>query len=134
MESMLKIARGALLFLAALVLDASGNGISGRWGVQFTGGEGYLTVSDADFDFKADGGKLTGRARVGDGWPGTAPISEGKIDGDHISFRAIGKNAAMNAVIDMRFVGTVHGDELELTMTIDDQAPTHFKGKKAADK
>jgi hypothetical protein len=74
-----------------------------------------------------------GRVRIGDGWPGTAPISEGKIDGDRIYFRALGKNRAMNRVIDMRFAGTVRGNELELTMTSDDQA-TYFKGKKTADK
>jgi hypothetical protein len=133
------IARGTLVFLVALVLSASDSNIAGNWNARFTGGVGYTTVADADLQFKVDGENLTGVVRVGNGFPGKAPISEGKINGDHISFTAIGKNTAMGAIITMKFTGIVHGDELDLAMTMsgDDgsESPgeTDFKGKRVGD-
>jgi hypothetical protein len=135
----MKIVRGLLPVVAALVLSASDSRIAGNWNVQFTGGVGYKTIGDASFEFKVDGDKLTGMTRVGDGYPGRAPISEGKIDGDRISFTAIGKNTAMNYTFKMKFVGTVHGDELELAMTMEfddgstSPGETYFKGKRVGD-
>jgi len=37
-------------------------------------------------DLKVEGAKLTGTAQMGDGWPGSAPIRDGKIEGNRFSF------------------------------------------------
>lgn len=43
-------------------------------------------IGDAEVAFRVDDAKLTGMAKVGNDWPGLAPISDGKIEGTHIDF------------------------------------------------
>jgi hypothetical protein len=73
-----------------------------------------------------------GSAHVGFGWPGTAPISEGTIDGDHVSFLVLGQSPSSDGYPKMRFSGEVHRDELKLTMTpfySDDESENGHIGK-----
>ena len=80
-----------------------------------------MTIAQALFDFHVvDGNRLTGSAQIGDSYPGKAPITEGTIDGDHVSFTVIGEHPSSNGLPTMRFTGTIHGDELELTMDLVD--------------
>ena len=73
-------------------------------------------------DLKAEGTKLTGTARMGDGWPGSAPIQDGKIEGNRFSFAWTGTVASSGGVpITSRyprltFTGTVDGDQMKLSM------------------
>lgn len=95
----------------------------------------HITVANAEFAFEAEGDKLTGKANIGMGWPGAAPISDGIIDGDRISFLVLGKLSSSEGYPKMRFTGTVHGDEIALTMkpfysNESDSAETGFKGKR----
>ena len=84
-------------------------------------------VSEMIFDLQAAGGKLTGTAHMGN-WPGDAPLVDGKLDGNRISFTAYGKslwrarNAAGEAaggLPKLTFTGTIHGDEMQLTLVWD---------------
>lgn len=108
----------ALFVLAGLAANASAGDIAGSWKVIFVRGVAWQTIGDADFDFEVEGKKLSGTAYIGVGWPGTAPISEGTIDGDRISFLVLGQQPSSDGYPKMRFEGTVHGDELQLTMTL----------------
>ncbi len=107
-----------LFLLAGLAVNASAKDIAGSWKVSFVRGVAWQTIGEADFDFKVDGNKLSGTAHIGVGWPGTAPISEGIIDGDRISFLVLGRQPSSDGYPKMRFEGSVQGDELRLTMTL----------------
>jgi hypothetical protein len=93
-------------------------------------------VCGAEFEFKADGDKLSGMANVGMGWPGKAPISSGKIDGDRISFMVYGKQWSTSGFPKIHFVGTIYGDKIKLTMILfydqeqDGTAGIEFEGKR----
>lgn len=107
--------RRVLLSLVVLVLAAgvawSGD-VSGTWVAEFTTPNGQ--TRESTFNFEVDGEELTGTVS---GRRGDAPIEDGKIAGDEISFsvtRDFGRG-------DMKFLyeGTLSGDEIALTVTIE---------------
>jgi hypothetical protein len=59
-----------------------------------------------------------GSDRVRYRWPGDAPIADGKVDGDRITFTATGRLTSTTGIPTCRFVVTVHGDEMVLTMSV----------------
>src|SRR4051794_33934793 len=103
----------ALMLGINLVSFAETTNIDGTWAVKYVAGPAMKTIGGAEFEFKADGDKLTGTANVGVGWPGKAPISNGKIDGDRISFTVYGKQWSSSGYPKMHFVGTIHDDEIK---------------------
>jgi hypothetical protein len=130
-----------LLSLTALAADVTGKwtaqmprgggqgrggqgGGQGGGGGQGRGGPARETV----FNFKVDGGTLTGT--IG-GFRGETPISEGKIDGDTISFA---QTMEFNGnSVKLLYKGTVSGDSIAFTRTRDggDQPPQEFTAKRA---
>lgn len=121
------------LFLTALLgifaLVASAADVTGKWTAEVPGRGGNATTNT--FVFKVDGSKLTGTMDGGRGGP--VEISEGKVDGDNVSFivvRSFGGND-----IKISFKGKVSGSDIKFTRTIEglDQAPppTEFTAKKA---
>ena len=85
---------GAILLVIALAAMAA-DAVTGKWRMEQEGfGGGPTRVST--FDLKADGATLTGTlTQPGFGAPGdtpppptTTPISNGKVDGNNISFDA----------------------------------------------
>lgn len=68
------------LFLHFACVTAFAADFSGKWKAQF---DTQWGVQNYTYNFQVDGGKLTGKA-VSD--RGETNISEGKIDGDNISF------------------------------------------------
>jgi hypothetical protein len=127
--------RGVPILFATLALAASGDGIAGSWKALVVGGVRHITIAQATFEFTVEGGHLKGTAHVGDGaYPGTAPISDGEIKGDHIAFTVVGQHPSSNGIPTMKFVGTIHGEELDLTMTLSDGyvdgGVTEMKGEK----
>jgi hypothetical protein len=72
--------------------------------------------SDVVYDLKVDGDKVTGTALMAR-WPGLCPVSDGKIKGDHFSMTAIGEIWSSSGYPKMDFDGTIHGDEMTLTLT-----------------
>jgi hypothetical protein len=126
------------VFLCALLLAAGASAaeIAGNWKVEFVSGVANPKIYGAEFEFRVEGNKLAGKAHIGKGWPGTAPISKGVVEDNHISFFVVGESPSSSGHPKMRFNGTVHGDEIELTMKffyLDDESDSvqsEFRGKR----
>jgi hypothetical protein len=96
-----------IVVLLALVGSALAADVTGKWVAQVEGRQG--TVENT-FNFKVDGTKLTGTMDTG---RGESEISEGKVDGDVISFvivRQFGENE-----MKILYTGKVAGDEITFT-------------------
>ncbi len=114
-----------LLFVCTILLVASFSllaaDITGKWVAEQPGRNGG-PPRQTTFVFKADGAKLTG-TMTGGGRGGAAPtpieISDGKIDGDKVSFTV--KRETPNGSMEMKYNGTISGDELKLKFTMMDQ-------------
>lgn len=105
----MKILSIAAVVLVAFAATAWAANVAGKWAAEQPGRQGGVTVTT--FDFKVEGNKLTGTMQRGEQEP--VEISEGKVEGDNVSFavvRSFGGN-------EMKIVykGTVSGDELKLT-------------------
>lgn len=110
-----------LLALTALAAD-----VTGKWTAQVPARGGQ--TREATFNLKADGNTLTGTVS---GPRGEMPISEGKIDGDQISFT---QTMEFNGnTVKLIFKGTVAGDEIKFTRSRDggNQPPQEFTAKRA---
>jgi hypothetical protein len=96
-----------LLAFAAVSLLAADP--TGKWAASMPGRDGNtMTVT---FNLKADGAKLTGS--VG-GMRGDTDISDGKVDGDNISFsvvREMGGNT-----MKQNYKGVIEGDTIHFTV------------------
>ena len=99
---------GAVLILA-LAVTAAGAEIAGKWIAEQEGPQG---TQQTTFDFKVSGTDLSGTITGGRG--GNSEISEGKIEGDNISFavvRTMGENEMKTL-----YKGVVSGDEIKFTI------------------
>jgi hypothetical protein len=98
--------------------------VTGKWVAEQPGRNGG-PPRQTTFDLKADGTKLTG-TMLGGGGRGGAPtpieITDGKIDGDKVSFTV--KRETPNGAMETKYNGTVSGDELTLKFTMMDQERT----------
>jgi len=101
-----------ILLIAALGLWAAD--ATGKWTFEQQGRNGSQTVT---LDLKAAGGNLTGTVTGGMGRMGAEPtaISDGKVDGDTISFKVIREFNGNQFVISYK--GTVQGDTMKLDVT-----------------
>jgi hypothetical protein len=114
-----------LLFVATILLVACFSllaaDVTGKWVAEMPGRDGG-PPRQTTFMLKADGAKLTGTV-TGGGRGGAAPtpaeISEGKIDGDKVSFTV--KRETPNGPMEIKYAGTVSGDELKLKFNMMDQ-------------
>jgi hypothetical protein len=88
-----------IILFAAVGLAAN---VDGRWEGKVSGPNGDLTLT---FNFKAEGSKLTGSVETPNG---ENPITDGKVDGDKISF----KTHFQDNTIDHE--GTVSEDTIQL--------------------
>jgi hypothetical protein len=112
MRKLLVLSAG--LILALLLAPASparaAADVTGTWTAQMQGPNGDMTLT---FHFKQDGDKLTGTVESSMG--GDAfEISNGKIDGDKISFDTSFNGMTIN------HAGTVSGEEIKLSAKSDD--------------
>jgi len=93
--------------LLALIGTAWAADVAGKWVAEMQGRNG---TTETTFNFKVDGAKLTGTMTTS---RGENEISEGKIEGDDISFvvvRTFGENE-----IKLVYKGKVKGDEITFT-------------------
>jgi hypothetical protein len=112
-----------LLFVVtmALVLSFSllAADVTGKWVAEQPGRNGG-PPRQTTFDLKADGAALTGTMTGGMGRGGAAPaavaISDGKVDGDKVSFTV--KRETPNGAMEQKYSGTVSGDEMTLKTTM----------------
>lgn len=124
------------LLLLLLAASASAADVVGNWKVAFAGGVANPKFYGAEFEFRVVGNKLTGKAHIGKGWPGVAPITKGTVEDNHVSFVVVGESPSSAGYPKMKFSGTIHGDEIELTMTFfyrddeSDAVQSEFKGNR----
>jgi hypothetical protein len=113
-----------LLFVTTVLLvvafAAIAADVNGKWVAEVQGRNG--NTSQMTFALKADGGTLTGtvtggmgRRGGGGGSPPAAEISNGKIDGDHVSFDV--KREFNGNEFVTKYEGTISGDTLNLKET-----------------
>lgn len=102
-----------LALIAVFVLTASAADVAGTWKASVETPNGTF---ESTFTFKVDGGALTGSVAS---QMGEAQISEGKIDGDKLSFTV---SREMNGeTFKITYDGVVSGNEMKLTV--------HFPGR-----
>ncbi len=95
------------IVVLALVGSAWAADVTGKWVAQVEGRQG---TQENTFILKVDGTKLTGTMSTA---RGENEISEGKVEGDEISFviiRSFGENE-----MKILYKGTVSGDEIKFT-------------------
>ena len=109
-----------LLFVATVLLVASlalmAADVSGKWTFEQPG-RGGNPGRPVTITLKADGSTLTGTMPAG-GRGGPADpiaISDGKVDGNNISFTV--KRDTPNGSMVTKYEGTVNGDEMKLKIT-----------------
>ena len=101
------IGPAVLVTLTATLMFAAD--VTGAWKGEVKGPDG--NSFQLTFNFKQDGAKLTG-AVTGPG--GDIPITDGKIDGDKISF-AVSVNG-----VTIQHDGVISGDQIKLTTKASD--------------
>jgi hypothetical protein len=116
----------AVLILVGLVSVYAAD-ITGKWTAAFdsqVGPQKYI------FEFKVEGATLTGKAisTIGEATETTA-ITEGKIEGDSISFVENLKYQGMELRI--AYKGKVAGDEIQLSRMVGEQEGEKFVAKRA---
>jgi hypothetical protein len=106
--------RTLLAFTALLcfTLVAAAADVTGKWTAEAPGRNGTPQVTT--FEFKAAGPKLEGTVTsTRGGNPTTTPITDGKVDGDTITFA---QTVTMQGnEVKMTYTGKVKGDTIELT-------------------
>lgn len=117
-----------VFLMAAFVLSGSAADVKGWWKVKFLGDPETWPkmVSEMTFEFKTEGKQLGGLAHMAN-WPGDAPIIEGKINGDRISFVVVGKSpwksrgprGASSGYPRLTFSGVIQGNEIKVHLLWD---------------
>lgn len=103
--------------LALLSGVASAQGITGTWTANVDTAQGPFPLA---FEFVVEGTRLMG-SMMND-FLGSIPITEGKIDGNKLSFK-MAIDAIPGASMQVSFTGEVNGDELKLTSRIEGDVP-----------
>ena len=94
--------------LAVFALSALAADITGTWKGTAEGPNGSI---ERTFVFKVDGAKLTGETTSA--MMGKSTFTDGKIDGDNISFSITAK--FQDNEVKLNYKGKVSGDEIHLT-------------------
>ncbi|MBI4877950.1 MAG: hypothetical protein HY822_25245 [Acidobacteria bacterium] len=102
--------RGVVLAVL-LVAVAWAAGIDGKWKAEYTSPDGQ--ARQTTFTFKVEGEKLSGTAAGG---AGEAPIQEGKVSGNQISFVVVRNFGGED--VKFNYKGTAAGDEIKLTVNV----------------
>jgi hypothetical protein len=96
-----------MFLLAAFALSALAADITGTWKGTAEGPNGNI---ERTFVFKVDGAKLTGETTSQ--MMGKSTITDGKIDGDNITFSITAK--FQDNEMKLNYTGKVSGDEIHL--------------------
>jgi hypothetical protein len=113
-----------LLLAATSILAADA---TGKWVAQVPGRNGQMR--EVTFNLKADGSSLTGSVTT---MRGDAPISDGKIDGDNISFTQVLEFNGNS--VKLIYKGKVSGDSIKFTREREggEGQPVEFTAKRAS--
>jgi len=118
--------RNASLWLAALLaalLPAFGADVSGKWTAAI---DTQIGVQNYTYDFKVDGGKLSGVAKS---QFGESKIAEGSVNGDEISF--VENLDFQGQALRIVYKGKISGDEIKFNRQVGDVASEDFVAKRA---
>ncbi len=102
-----KIVLCGAVILLALVASAWAADVTGKWVAQVPGRQG---TTENTFNFKVEGTTLTGTVTTPQG---ETAISDGKVNGDEISFAVVRKFGENE--IKILWKGKVAGDEIKFT-------------------
>jgi len=97
-----------LAIFAAFAITASAADISGNWKATAEGPNGAM---ERTFVFKVDGNKVTGESNSQ--MMGKSPISDGKIEGDTVTFVLTGKFGDQE--VKLNYKGKISGNEIKFT-------------------
>ena len=108
-----------LLFVTTILLvlafAAVAADVSGKWTYEQAGRQGGNPVQ-VTLTLKAEGAKLTGNmTRPGPNGNMDSPISEGKVDGDKVTFKVTVQFGDNSFTTD--YAGTLSGNDLKLKIT-----------------
>jgi hypothetical protein len=112
----------AALFLALGSVAALAADFSGKWTADVQGRMGTQTLT---FDFHVDGATLTGKVTTP---RGDTDISNGKVDGDNISFDQV-LNFNGNSMT-IHYTGKADGDTIKFSRQMGDRPATEFVAKR----
>lgn len=113
----------AALFLALGSLTAMAADFNGKWTAQVQGRNGMQTLT---FDFHVDGATLTGKITTP---RGDTDITDGKVDGDNISFTQ--KLSFNGNDFTINYTGKADGpDSIKFTRQFGDRPPAEFEAKR----
>jgi hypothetical protein len=68
-----------LLLLVAVVTVADSTIVNGRWTVRYVSGVAWKTIGAAEFEFKADGDRITGMQALGKDIPERLRFQTGRL-------------------------------------------------------
>ena len=114
------------LLSCALAIAAFAADATGKWTAEMPGRGGNTTTST--FTFKVDGSTLTGNVAGGRG--GDVSITNGKVDGDTVSFDVV-REMQGNSVT-LHYTGKVSGDEIKFKMEREGGQAREFTAKRAS--
>jgi hypothetical protein len=98
----------AVLILVVLSATALAADITGSWSGTISMGDNQFTLT---YSFKQEGGTLTGSVTTPQG--DALPLSEGKVDGDKVSFAV--KTEMNGGAVKFVSSGTIKGEEITIT-------------------
>ncbi|HTS60898.1 MAG TPA: hypothetical protein VMH28_02680 [Candidatus Acidoferrales bacterium] len=100
--------RWLLAAFAAFAMIALAADISGNWKATAEGPNGAM---ERTFTFKVDGNKVTGESTSS--MMGKSQISDGKIEGDTVTFTLTGKFG--DNEVKLNYKGKINGNEIKFT-------------------
>lgn len=115
-----------LALLGVFAFVAAAADVTGKWTAEIPGRNG--NTQTVTFNLKADGATLTGNMANP---RGEVAISDGKVDGDNISFNTVMK--MQDNEITMKYKGKVEGDSIKFTRTVNfngNERTAEFTAKK----
>lgn len=115
-----------LALLGVFVFTAAAADVTGKYAAEMQGRNGTQSIT---LNLKADGSALTGSITTP---RGDNPISDGKVDGDNVSFSQK-MNFNGNEMV-IKYTGKVEGDSIKFTRTMTtpdgNERKTEFTAKK----
>ena len=119
---MIRKAMLVLAFIALCTIGAQAADFNGKWSAEFNT---QIGVQKYTYEFHVDGAKLTGKAT---NEHGETALTEGRIDGDTITFVEMLSFNGMD--IRIVYTGTISGDEIKFTRKVGDFATEELTAKR----
>jgi hypothetical protein len=116
-----KLLIAGMILLAVALVALAADAVTGKWVFETQGRDG--TPRQSTLNLKADGANLTGditggmggRGGGGGGAPPPAPISNGKVNGNNVSFDVTRDMGGQSITI--KYEGVVSGSEMKLKIS-----------------